>query len=463
MHSKKAMLLLVSGFGINDNEQGNAIKLAKLPNYEKMIRTCPTSKLKTSGKDVGLPENQIGDTISAKLNIKAGRVVRQNLLKINKSIDDGNFFSISEFEGAIDNCKKNNSKLHLIGLVSNGGIHSHTRHLYALLELAKRKDFSNVFIHAITDGRDTPQTSGEFYISDLDKKIKEKGIGKIATIAGRHYAMDRAKNWDRVEKYYNAIVNGIGEKTASATTVMEKAYQKEIFDEFLKPTIVYSNNKPVATIENGDSIIFFNYREDRLLELEDALLNKEFDKFETKKDLNLYITLMAGKGSDKVRVAFKNETIKNDLFDYIEKNDIKYKEAKSIDEAVSLINSSEYSFIVEEYKEIDHMGHLGTLEDAIRKAEEFDKEIARLIEAAEKNKFILVITSDHGNIEEMIDYKTGEANTSHTKNDVPFIIVGKDGVKLNDGKLADIAPTILELMELEKPIEMTGVSLIAKN
>ena len=462
MHDKKVMLLIVSGFGKNENEKGNAIKLANIPNYEKIIRTSPMSNIKTSGKEVGLPDNQIGDAVSAKLNMSAGRVVRQNLLKINKSIDDGNFFSIAEFDGAIENCKKNNSKLHLIGLLSNGGIHSHTRHLYALLELAKRKDFSNVFIHAITDGRDTPQTSGEFYISDLEKKIKEKGIGKIATIAGRHYGMDRNNNWDRTKKYYDAIVNGIGEKSNSASTVMEKAYQKEIFDEFLKPTVIYSGNKPVAKIEKNDSIIFFNYREDRIKQIEDALLNKEFDKFESNKDLNLYVTLMSGKGNEKVRIAFKEEIITNNLYEYLEKNDYKYEEAQDIEDAINKMKYKEIDLIVLKYKELDHVGHLGSLEDAIKKIEEFDKKFINIESAATSNDYTLVVTSDHGNVEEMIDYKTGEQNTSHTKNDVPFIIIGKEKIKLKDGKLADIAPTILEILNLKKPIEMTGESLIVK-
>ena len=272
MKNKLTMLMILDGFGINENEQGNAVKLANTPNIDKLMKTCPTTRIFASGMSVGLPEGQMGNSEVGHTNIGAGRIVYQELTKITKSIEDGDFFSIPEFNKAIENCKKYNSKLHIMGLLSDGGVHSHIRHLYGLLELAKRKDFENVFVHCFMDGRDTPPASGEGYITKLEEKMKEKGIGKIASISGRFYAMDRDKRWQRVQKAYDAMVNGVGNKASSAIQAVEASYQKEIFDEFIEPTVICNGDTPVAKIEPHDSVIFFNFRPDRAREISRTLV-----------------------------------------------------------------------------------------------------------------------------------------------------------------------------------------------
>ena len=266
MDKKVTMLMILDGFGINENTQANAVTLANTPNIDKLMKTCPTTKMYTSGLNVGLPDGQMGNSEVGHTNIGAGRIVYQELTRITKSIEDGDFFSNPELVEAIENCKKHNSKLHILGLLSDGGVHSHNRHLYAILELAKRKDFENVYVHCFMDGRDTPPTSGESYIMNLEEKMKEKGVGKIASISGRFYAMDRDKRWNRVQKAYDAIVNGEGIKATSAISAIESSYQKEVFDEFVEPTVICQNNEPIAKIEENDSVIVFNFRPDRARE-----------------------------------------------------------------------------------------------------------------------------------------------------------------------------------------------------
>ena len=260
MNDKLVMLMILDGYGISEAEEGNSVKSANTPNINEIMKLNPSTIIHTSGLDVGLPEGQMGNSEVGHTNLGAGRIVYQDLAKITKSIEDGDFFSIPEFVEAIENCKRNNTKLHIMGLLSDGGVHSHIRHLIGLLELAKRKDFEDVYVHCFLDGRDTPPASAEGYISMLEEKMKEKGVGKIATITGRFYAMDRDKRWERVEKAYRALVHGEGEKFSSATVAIEDSYQKEVFDEFVKPTIICnSNNDPVAKIGENDSIIFFNF------------------------------------------------------------------------------------------------------------------------------------------------------------------------------------------------------------
>ena len=259
MKDKLTMLMILDGFGINENEKANAIKLANTPNLDRLMKTCPTTIMHTSGLDVGLPDGQMGNSEVGHTNIGAGRIVYQELTRITKSIEEGDFFSNPELVAAIDNCKKNNSKLHIMGLLSDGGVHSHIRHLFAILELAKRKDFEDVYVHCFMDGRDTPPSSGEIYINELENKMKEKGVGKIATISGRFYSMDRDKRWERIQKAYNALVNGEGEKASSALSAIEDSYQKEIFDEFILPTVITNNDEPVAKIGKNDSVIFSDH------------------------------------------------------------------------------------------------------------------------------------------------------------------------------------------------------------
>ena len=437
-----------------------------------------------------------------------GRIVYQDLAKITKSIEDGDFFSVSEFVNAIENCKKNNSDLHIMGLLSDGGVHSHIRHLYALLELAKRKDFDDVYVHCFLDGRDTPPASAENYIAELEKKMEEKGVGKIATLSGRFFAMDRDKRWERVQKAYDAIVRGEGEKYATATTAIEESYQKEVFDEFVKPTIITNKNgEPTATIKNNDSVIFFNFRPDRAREITRSLVDKEFDGFETEK-LNLYFVCMTpyDETMPNVEIAFRKEEIRNTFGEYISRKGLKqlriaetekyahvtfffnggeekqYEGEDRIlvpspkvetydlkpemsayevtDKVVEAIKSEKYDTIILNYANPDMVGHTGSIDAAIKALETIDECVDRVVKAINEVEGVLLITADHGNSEQMIDYKTGEPHTAHTTNPVPLAIVGIGNRKIKEGRLADLAPTMLDLMELEKPREMTGESLL---
>lgn len=509
MNKKLTMLMILDGFGINDNEKGNAVKLANTPNIDRLMKTCPTTEVYTSGLNVGLPDGQMGNSEVGHTNIGAGRIVYQELTRITKSIEDGDFFSIPEFVEAIENCKKNNSKLHIMGLLSDGGVHSHIRHLFALLELAKRRDFEDVYVHCFLDGRDTPPASAEGYIMQLEEKMKEKEVGKIASISGRFYAMDRDKRWQRIKKTYDALVNGIGENKASAVTAIESSYQKEIFDEFVEPTVIVNGETPIATIEKNDSVIFFNFRPDRAREITRTLVDKEFNEFETK-DLNLYFVCMTpyDETMPNVKVAFKKEPLKNTFGEYISNNGLtqlriaetekyahvtfffnggeekQYKGEDRIlvpspkvetydlkpemsaievtDKVVEAIKSEKYDSIILNYANPDMVGHTGNLEASIKAIETIDNCVGRVIEEINKVNGVCLITADHGNSEQMIDYKTGEPHTAHTTNPVPLILVGMEGVTLKTGKLADLAPTMLDIMGLKKPDEMTGESIIVK-
>ena len=396
-----------------------------------------------------------------------------------------------------------------MGLLSDGGVHSHNRHLYALLELAKRKDFENVYIHCFMDGRDTPPASGEGYISELEEKIKEKGVGQIATISGRFYSMDRDKRWERVKQAYDAVVNGEGEKASSPIVAIEESYQKEVFDEFVKPTVITNvNGEPVAKIEENDSVIFFNFRPDRARELTRAIVDKEFDGFETKK-INTYFVCMTpyDETMPNVEIAYKKEELKNTFGEYISRKGLKqlriaetekyahvtfffnggeekqYEGEDRIlvpspkvetydlkpemsayevcDKVVEAIKSEKYDSIILNFANPDMVGHTGSIEAAIKALEAIDECVQRVVEAIESVNGVLLITADHGNCEQMIDYKTGEPHTAHTTNPVPLAIIGlPSNKKIKEGRLADLAPTMLEIMELEKPDEMTGESLL---
>ena len=509
MNNNLTMLMILDGFGIRESKVGNAVKLANTPNIDKLMKICPTSIIHTSGLQVGLPEGQMGNSEVGHTNIGAGRIVYQELTRITKSIEDGDFFSIPEFVSAIENCKKHGSKLHILGLLSDGGVHSHLRHLYGLLELAKRKDFEDVYVHCFMDGRDTPPASGESYIVKLEEKMREKGVGKIATISGRFYSMDRDKRWQRVQKAYDALVNGEGNKATSAVSAIESSYQKEVFDEFVEPTVIYSGDKPVAKIEKNDSVIFFNFRPDRARELTRTLVDPEFNEFETK-NLDLYYVTFTQYDATlpNVNIAFKPEKLVNTFGEYISKNGLtqlriaeteKYAHVTfffnggeekqypgedrilvpspkvetydmqpemSAEEVtvkvVEAIKSGKYNSIILNYANPDMVGHTGSLEAAIKAIEKIDGCVQRVVDAVKEQNGVLLITADHGNAEQMIDEATGEPHTAHTTNPVPLILVGKDNVRLKEGRLADLAPTMLEIMGLEKPQEMTGESLIEK-
>ena len=393
-----------------------------------------------------------------------------------------------------------------MGLLSDGGVHSHIRHLYAILELAKRKDFEDVYVHCFLDGRDTPPASAENYITQLEKKMAEKGVGKIASITGRFYAMDRDKRWARVQKAYDALVNGIGEKAATAQMAIEDSYQKEIFDEFVLPTLICNGDEPIATIGEKDSVIFFNFRPDRAREITRALVDENFDAFETKK-LNLFYVCFTNYDDTipNVQIAFKKDELKNTFGEVVSKHNLtqlriaetekyahvtfffnggeekQYKGEERIlipspkvetydmqpemsayevtDKVVEAIKGQKYDTIILNYANSDMVGHTGNLNAAVKAVEAVDECVGRVVEAIEEVGGVLLITADHGNSEQMIDYKTGEPHTAHTTNPVPLVLVGMDA-KLRPGRLADLAPTMLKIMGIEKPEEMTGESLI---
>ena len=509
MSKQLTMLMILDGFGKNPKKEGNAVAGAKKPNIDKLMMTCPTAEVYASGKAVGLPDGQMGNSEVGHTNIGAGRIVYQDLTRITKSIEEGEFFSIKELTSAIDNCKRHNSKLHIMGLLSDGGVHSHIRHLYALLELAKRKDFEDVYVHCFLDGRDTPPASGESYILQLEEKMKEKGVGKIATISGRFYSMDRDKRWDRVEKGYKALVYGEGEKATSAISAIEASYQKEVFDEFVEPTVICNGDEPIATINNNDSVIFFNFRPDRAREITRSLVDPEFDGFEVK-PLDLYYVCFTqyDETIPNVQVAFKPEALVNTFGEYVSKKGLtqlriaetekyahvtfffnggaekQYKGEDRIlipspkvqtydlkpemsaievtDKVVKAINSDKYNCIILNYANPDMVGHTGNLEATIKAIETIDGCVERVVKAMEEKQGVILMTADHGNAEQMIDYKTGEPHTAHTTNPVPLVLIGMQGVKLKEGKLADLAPTMLNIIGLEKPDEMTGENLIEK-
>ncbi len=509
MKRKPTMLMILDGFGNNDNEKANAVKIANTPNIDKLMKTWPTTTIYTSGLNVGLPDGQMGNSEVGHTNIGAGRVVYQDLTRITKSIEEGDFFSNKELAEAIENCKKHHSKLHIMGLLSDGGVHSHIRHLFAILEFAKRKDFEDVYVHCFLDGRDTPPASGETYLAKLEEKMKEKGIGKIATICGRFYSMDRDKRWERVVKAYNALVKGEGEKANSAISAIESSYQQEVFDEFVLPTVIYNGEEPVATISNHDSVIFFNYRPDRAREITRSLVDPEFDGFETEKlEIHYVCFTQYDETIPNVTIAFKPEVLRNTFGEYVsskgltqlriaetekyahvtfffnggeekqypgedrilvpspkvETYDLKpemsaYEVTQKVVEA---IESQQYDTIILNYANPDMVGHTGNLEAAVKAIETIDECVQKVVEAVAKNNGLILMTADHGNAEQMVDYKTGEPHTAHTTNTVPLVLIGAEGIKLKTGKLADLAPTMLELMELPKPEEMTGESLIEK-
>ncbi len=509
MKNKLTMLMILDGFGENSNDKGNAVKIANTPNIDRLMKICPTTDIYTSGLNVGLPEGQMGNSEVGHTNIGAGRIVYQELTRITKSIEDGDFFGIQELGGAVENCKKNGTNLHIMGLLSDGGVHSHIRHLYALLELAKRKGIENVYVHCFLDGRDTPPASAENYIAKLEEKMKEKEVGKIASITGRFYAMDRDKRWERVGKAYDAIVNGKGEKAQTAIAAIEASYQKEIFDEFVEPTLICNGENPIATIGKNDSVIFFNFRPDRAREITRSLVDPNFDGFETKQ-LDLYFVCMTqyDETMPNVHVAFKPTTLKNTFGEYISNlgltqlriaetekyahvtfffNGGEEKQYKGEDrilipspkvetydlkpemsayevtqKVVEAIKSEKYNAIILNYANPDMVGHTGNLEAAVKAIETIDECVGKVVEQIEEKNGVLLITADHGNAEQMIDYKTGEPHTAHTTNPVPLILVGMENVKLKTGKLADLAPTMLDIMGLEKPEEMTGESIIVK-
>ena len=502
------ILIIMDGFGISElnetSQKINAIKFAKTPNLDEIFKSNPYTLIKASGEAVGLPEGQMGNSEVGHMTMGSGRIIYQDFTRISKSIENKEFFENKILNGAIDHALKNDSSLHLMGLLSSGGVHSHIDHLYALVELAKKRGLSKVFIHAFLDGRDTLPNSGIDFIKDCNKKLKENKIGKIATICGRYYAMDRDNRWGRTQKAYNLLTVGAGEKNEDPILAVKNFYKKNITDEFMAPILIDQN----GVINDNDSVVFFNFRPDRARELTRAIVDKEFDGFETKK-INTYFVCMTpyDETMPNVEIAYKKEELKNTFGEYISRNGLKqlriaetekyahvtfffnggeekqYEGEDRIlvpspkvetydlkpemsayevcDKVVEAIKSEKYDSIILNFANPDMVGHTGSIEAAIKALEAIDECVQRVVEAIESVNGVLLITADHGNCEQMIDYKTGEPHTAHTTNPVPLAIIGlPSNKKIKEGRLADLAPTMLEIMELEKPDEMTGESLL---
>jgi 2,3-bisphosphoglycerate-independent phosphoglycerate mutase len=508
MSKKPVMLMILDGFGISDKEDGNAIKAAHKPNYDRLFAEFPHTQLGASGMDVGLPRGQMGNSEVGHLNIGAGRVIYQELTRITKAIEDEEFFKNEALNYAIDKAIENKSSLHLLGLLSDGGVHSHIDHVKALFKLAKDKGLKNVYIHAFMDGRDTPPSSGKDFVLNLESYLKGLGNGKFATISGRYYAMDRDKRWERVQLAYEAMVLSKGEFSNSALEAMEKSYNDNKTDEFVLPTVIMENGKPVANIQNGDSVIFFNFRPDRAREITRALNDRIFEGFQRENlDLTYVCMTQYDKTIENVRVANSPQSYNNTLGEYVSgqgKKQLRIAETEKYahvtfffnggveapnpgedralidspkvatydlkpemsafevtEEVLKRLDSDEYDMLVLNYANPDMVGHTGILEAAKIAVETVDKCLGKVVDKVLQMDGTVFITADHGNAEQMIDYSTGEPMTAHTSEPVPFLYVAKDAKELREcGILADIAPTMLQVMGLQIPEDMTGKTLI---
>lgn len=499
---KPVALVILDGWGCNKPYEFNAIHLANTPNMDRYFNEYPNTKLQTSGLAVGLPHGQMGNSEVGHLNIGAGRVVYQALTRITKSIDDGDFFENEALQVAVKNVKDHDSALHLMGLFSPGGVHSHTDHLKGLLQLAKKENIEKVYVHAFLDGRDTPPQSAIDFVKDMEDYMAKESIGEIATLSGRYYAMDRDKRWERVEKAYNNLVKGDGIKADHAVAALEASYANEINDEFVLPTILNSD----ATVKDQDSIIFFNFRPDRAREITRAFVDETFEDFSReKKDVTYVCMTEYDKTIENVSVAFKPEILKNTLGEYLSKQgktQLRIAETEKyahvtfffnggVEEAEEgesrvLINSPSvatydlqpemsayevtealeteidkdlHDVIILNFANPDMVGHTGVLDAAVKAVETVDTCLARVVNKILEKEGTLLITADHGNAEEMVNEATGNPQTAHTTFDVPLLMIGTDR-ELTNGKLCDLAPTLLELMNLEVPEEMTGKSLL---
>ncbi len=502
--TKPLALLILDGFGINNSEYGNAIKLARTPNIDKLFSQNPHTQIGASGMDVGLPDGQMGNSEVGHTNIGAGRIVYQELTRITKAIKDGDFFQNKELLAAIENCKANDSALHLIGLLSDGGVHSHSNHLYGILELAKKAGLTKVFVHCLMDGRDVPPTSGAGFINDLEAEMARIGVGKIATVMGRYYAMDRDNRWDRVEKAYAAMVYGEGVQNEKALDAVEKSYAAEVTDEFILPVVVTRG----ATVQGADSVIFFNFRPDRAREITRTFVDPDFAGFERRTGFikPYYVCFTQYDASmPNVHVAFTPQSLANTFGEYISQKGLKqlriaetekyahvtfffnggvekvYEgEDRALiaspkvatydlkpemsafevtDEVLKRIAGDGYDVIILNFANCDMVGHTGVLSAAEAAVEAVDTCLGRVASAIEDRGGIALITADHGNADQMME-PDGSPFTAHTTNPVPFVVVGKDCTLRDHGRLCDIAPTMLELLGLPKPAEMDGVSLI---
>ena len=501
---KPLVLMILDGFGIAPKE-GNAIEAARTPNLDKLFSQNPLTQIGASGLDVGLPDGQMGNSEVGHTNIGAGRIVYQELTRITKSIQDGDFFQNEAFLSAIENVKKNHSALHLMGLLSDGGVHSHNTHLYGLLELAKKNDIENVYVHCFMDGRDVPPSSGKDYVAQLIEKMKEIGVGQIATVMGRYYAMDRDNRWERVEKAYAAMVYGEGEKAACGLCAMQNSYDNGLTDEFVVPTVIDG----AQPIQPNDSVIFFNFRPDRAREITRTLVDPDFTGFERRNGFFplTYICMTPYDATmPNVDVAFKKESLDNTLGEYISKLGMKqlriaetekyahvtfffnggvekqYEGEDRIlvhspkvatydlqpemsayevtDKMVDAVNSGKYDVIILNFANCDMVGHTGVFDAAVKAVEAVDTCVGRVIDAVLAQGGAALITADHGNADHMFD-EDGTPFTAHTTNPVPLCVVGHPCTLREGGRLADLAPTMLQILNIPQPAEMTGKSLIA--
>lgn len=507
---KPTVLLILDGYGERKEKEGNAIALAKTPVMDRLKKEFPYVEGQASGLFVGLPDGQMGNSEVGHMNMGAGRIVYQELTRITKSIQDGDFFENKALKDAVEHCKKEDSALHFMGLVSDGGVHSHIEHIYGLLELAKRAGLKKVYLHAFLDGRDTPPDSGKSFLLAVEKKMQELCVGEIATISGRYYAMDRDKNYDRVEKAYRAMVDGTGEKASSVEEAIDASYAKKVYDEFVLPTVIEKNG--VHTVSDGDAMIFFNFRPDRAREICHAFCDDDFSFFERGARKNIFFVCFTDYDPTipNKHVAFEKEEIHNTLGEVVSnlgKNQLRIAETEKYahvtfffnggkeepyenedrilvpspkevptydlkpemscctvtEKLTEAIRSGKYDLVVANFANPDMVGHTGVLPAAIKAIEVVDECMGKVVEAVESMHGNLFILADHGNADIMKDEKTGEPYTAHTTNPVPFILVSEEKRALREGGcLADVAPTLLELMGIPQPKEMTGKSLLEK-
>ena len=504
--------MILDGYGLNDKCEANAVCEGKTPVMDQLMSQCPFVKGAASGMAVGLPEGQMGNSEVGHMNMGAGRVVYQELTRITKEIEDGDFFENEALLTAVKNAKENNSSIHFMGLLSDGGVHSHNTHLYALLELAKREGLQKVYVHCFLDGRDTPPASGKEYIEELQAKMKEIGVGQIGVVSGRYYAMDRDNRWDRVEKAYLALTKGEGVKGTDAAQAVQASYDDGKTDEFVLPTVIEKDGKPVTTIQDKDSVVFFNFRPDRAREITRAFCADEFDGFDREKRLDLtYVCFTEYDETipNKI-IAFHKVSITNTFGEFLAAHHMKQARIAETekyahvtfffnggveepnegedrilvkspkvatydlkpemsayevcDKLVEAIRSLKYDVIIINFANPDMVGHTGVEAAAIKAIEAVDECVGRAVDAIKEVDGQMFICADHGNAEQLVDYETGEPFTSHTTNPVPFILVNADpSYTLREGgRLADIVPTLIELMGMEQPEEMTGKSLLVK-
>ncbi|MGJ7911250.1 2,3-bisphosphoglycerate-independent phosphoglycerate mutase [Neobacillus sp. LXY-1] len=508
MSKAPVALIILDGFGCRDEVKGNAVAQAKKPNFDRLWKTFPHSHLIASGEAVGLPEGQMGNSEVGHMNIGAGRVVYQSLTRVNIAIREGEFEKNETFVGAMEHVKKNGTALHLFGLLSDGGVHSHINHMFALLKLAKEEGVEKVYIHGFLDGRDVGPQTAKTYIQETLDKMKEYGVGEFASISGRYYSMDRDKRWERVEKSYRAMVYGDGPTYTDPIELVDDSYSHGIFDEFVLPSvIVKEDGQPVATIQENDAVIFYNFRPDRAIQISNTFTNEDFRSFDRgpKHPKNLYFVCLTH-FSETVDgyVAFKPTNLDNTLGEVLSQNNLKQlriaetekyphvtffmsggREAKFPGEERILINSpkvptydlkpemsayevtdallneikaDKFDAIILNFANPDMVGHSGMLEPTIKAVETVDECLGKVVDLILEKGGYAIITADHGNADEVITLE-GNPMTAHTTNPVP-VIVTKQDIELRDGVLGDLAPTMLQLLNVEQPKEMTGKSII---